>query len=400
VSSLSPKTVLRRAPELRVHIASGATQVLGPGDPLALGRHGLAVLDAFSYPISLSEALGRLQTRAASVHDAVELMNTIMRLYSAGILQDETQDEPMAGADEATYDAAPIHVAMLNDRKRTEAFLAGIQEVVRPGDVVVDIGTGTGILAMAAARAGARHVYAIEASGIGRCARALFEVNGLADRITLLREHSTRVSLPERADVLVSEMVGNEPLREQVLEVTLDARQRLLKPDARLVPRRLRVLGLPVAIPGAELARRTFTPEVLQTWRGWYGIDFDPLAEFGRPLRFFVSPYAARAWTILSEPVVLADVDLQSAIRQVIDSTATATATASGRLDGVVVYFDLELGPTTRLSTHPAASDQSVHWRSPVWVVDGPPVTVRPGDRLNITYKYNVQPSGVTVARI
>ena len=66
-------------------------------------------------------------------------------------------------------------VKMLNDRARTDAFIRAIEATVRPGDVVVDLGTGTGVLALAAARAGARRVYAIEASGVGRAARSVFE---------------------------------------------------------------------------------------------------------------------------------------------------------------------------------------------------------------------------------
>ena len=99
-------------------------------------------------------------------------------------------------------DTIQLHVNMLNDRTRTSGYLASIGKAVRRGDVVLDIGTGTGIYAIAAARAGARHVYAVEAGRIAKAARTLFEANGVADRITLIRGLSTRITLPERADVL------------------------------------------------------------------------------------------------------------------------------------------------------------------------------------------------------
>jgi predicted RNA methylase len=70
------------------------------------------------------------------------------------------------------------------------------------------------MLAIAAACASS-HVYAIEASGIGKLAKAIFKANGLADRITLIEGWSTQVNLPEKADVLISEIIGNEPLGEQ-----------------------------------------------------------------------------------------------------------------------------------------------------------------------------------------
>jgi predicted RNA methylase len=106
----------------------------------------------------------------------------------------------------------PLHLALLNDRRRTTSFLDTIATVVRPGDVVVDVGTGTGVLALAAARAGARHVYAIEMGGIADCAEGLFEASDASDRITLVRGRSLDVRLPERADVLVCELIGHAPL--------------------------------------------------------------------------------------------------------------------------------------------------------------------------------------------
>ena len=170
-----------------------------------------------------------------------------------------------------------FHAAMLNDKARTSSYLASIRRVVRPGDIVVDIGTGTGIYAMAAALAGAQKVYAIEAGRIAWIARRLIEVNGLADRITLIRGLSTQIWLPERANVLISELIGDEPLAEQVIEITQDALRRLLKPGASLVPSGVKIFGLPVTIPDAELGKLTFAQGTVQNWRSWYGIEFAPL---------------------------------------------------------------------------------------------------------------------------
>jgi hypothetical protein len=292
---------------------------------------------------------------------------------------------------------------MLNDRARTARFLAGIHEVVRPGDVVVDIGTGTGVLAVAAAHAGARHVYAVEASSIGKSARAVFAANGLADRIILVPGWSTQLSLPERADVLVTETIGNEPLGERLLELTADALKRLLKPEARLVPGKVKIFGLPVTIPRAELLKHTFTAEALQNWHSWYGIDFSPLIGVARnsPHLFYIKPHATGTWETLSEPVLLADLDLKATEQFVIDNTATVVANAAGPLDGVVVYFELELGPTTRLSTHPTQADEDCSWRSPVWVL-GDPLSLQPGNRFAVTYRYRVPEAreGVSVTRL
>ncbi len=81
------------------------------------------------------------------------------------------------------YGDIELQRRMVSDRPRTNAFAAAIREVVQPGDVVLDVGTGTGILAMFAAKAGARKVYAIDATDIAEVATDLVKANGLSDQI-------------------------------------------------------------------------------------------------------------------------------------------------------------------------------------------------------------------------
>src|SRR5439155_3036542 len=135
-------------------------QVCTDGREIICNAHGLTILDAFAKPTSLAEALKRLHSRLAGAQDWVDLTGAIVQLHKAGVLQAETPINPTLPVEPWRYDSLAIHVKMLNDRRRTSQFLTSIREVVRPGDVVVDLGTGTGILAVAAARAGARHVYA------------------------------------------------------------------------------------------------------------------------------------------------------------------------------------------------------------------------------------------------
>lgn len=207
----------------------------------------------------------------------MDLSDTIRNLFRAGVL--ETADQASKKPSVRTGFDAPIeHVTMLNDRARTGTYLRAIQEVVQPGDVVVELGTGTGVLAVAAAKAGARHVYAIEAGAIGTIAEAVFEANGLSDRITLVPGASTQVTLPERANVLISEIIGNEPLHERVLQSTRDAIKRLLEPDSKFVPRMLRIYAVPVDIPESVIARYRFMESTQAAWNDWYGVDFTPLS--------------------------------------------------------------------------------------------------------------------------
>ena len=167
---------------------------------------------------------------------------------------------------------------MLHDDRRTGDYVAALAQAVRPGDVVLDIGTGSGVLAIAAARAGARHVYAVEASDIAAVAERVFAVNDVADRITLVAGWSRQIELPEPADLLVSEVIGNEPFEEEILETTLDARRRLLKPGARLIPNTLTLFARPLCLPRPRRRQRALGRSAVERWRGLYGIDFEPLA--------------------------------------------------------------------------------------------------------------------------
>ena len=390
MTNLNRNTILQRIPDLKIHIdSSNRTQISVDGKIFEFGAYGLTVLDTFSHPISLSGALEKLQTRVTGAQDWMDLMSTIAQLHEAGVLREGSQNQPTLRTDPSGYDAAPIHVAMLNDRARTSSLIAGIREVVRPGDVVIDIGTGTGILAIAAIRAGARHVYAIEATNIGKSAMAVFEANGLADQITLKEGWSTQISLPELADVLVSDVIGSEPLAENVLEITADAVKRLLKRNARLIPNKVKIFGLPVTIPRSELMKHTFVAETVENWRSWYDINFSPLVEVARdsPYVFFINPPLARDWKSLSEPILLADIDLKEIDQLAIDNTVTVTANTPGQLDGILEYFEMEVGPTTQFSTHPAQTGPESVRRNMVWVFTAP-LILETGDKFTVTYQY------------
>ena len=104
------------------------------------------------------------------------------------------------------------HGAMLSDRVRMHAYAAALEAAVRPGSVVLDVGTGTGIFALLACRLGARRVYAVEPGDSIHLARAAARDAGYADRVEFIQGISTEVDLPERADVMVSDLRGLLPL--------------------------------------------------------------------------------------------------------------------------------------------------------------------------------------------
>ena len=101
---------------------------------------------------------------------------------------------------------------MIADELRRDAFTRAMRQAITPESVVLDIGTGTGIFALLACQFGARKVYAIEPDDAIQVARQLSSANGNAERIKFFQDTSTKVTLPERAVVIVSDMGGALPL--------------------------------------------------------------------------------------------------------------------------------------------------------------------------------------------
>jgi protein arginine N-methyltransferase 7 len=139
--------------------------------------------------------------------------------------------------------ANDFHYAMVNDHPRNEFYRQSLAAVVNADTHVLEIGTGSGLLAMIAAKQGAKHVTAVEANRhMAALARRIIDANGLSDRVTVINKLSTDLEpsdLGEHgpADVLLSEILGTLMLGESALEYNADARDRgLLKPQGALVP--------------------------------------------------------------------------------------------------------------------------------------------------------------------
>lgn len=394
--SLTGKTALAVADGVVIVRVDGGYRIaVGAGELLA-DRYAMAILDVFSTPKTLQQGLDELEGRIRGITTLVDVVTQVNHLYQAGVLRDPDTATTTAPAHEERFDSAPVHIRMLNDRARTMAFQSAIRAMVRPDDVVLDIGTGTGVLAVTAALAGARHVYAIEATGMSEIARRVVEANGVADRVSVIQGHSLDVDLPERAHLLVSEIIGDDPLAERIVATFADARERLLVDDASIIPSRLAVQALPVDVPVDVLDRIRFSPERAQAWTASYGLDLRVLASAldGRALRHHVNSHSARDWTRLASPITVADVDLRRAAPQMIDHEATFQATATGSATGVLLLFEAELAPGVRLSVHPDAAAPDNSWGS-VLLVLAEPRDLSVGDCARLRYRFDERGSQV-----
>ncbi|MEV5569998.1 methyltransferase domain-containing protein [Spirillospora sp. NPDC052269] len=260
-----------------------------------------------------------------------------------------------------------MHQAMLADRPRLDAYDKALAASVR-GGVVADVGAGTLALSLLALRNGASHVYAVEADPrTAELAGRIAERNDLRGRLTVVRGDARTVELPERADVVVSEMMGNLGPEEQMMEVLGAFNAANLAPGGRTVPHRL----------ATRLAAVQFDGEGWGLWNGdFYGYTLDAVQEAAEPaaqLHFFQRPP-----TLLSRPVTVADQRPGGASR--LDAARSLTITRPGRLHAVVGYFTATLAKGITLSNLP--SYPGCNWAVWVWPLRHTPVAA--GDMLRV----------------
>lgn len=352
------------------------------------GRYTLPVLDAFSRPTTMALVLDDLGRHAKGASAWVELVAQVKGLHELGALVEPNAARGPRRSHGKRFDSAPVHIRMLDDVDRTSSFQAALRAMVTPEDVVLDIGTGTGILAVTAALAGARHVYAVEATAMAQAAQRLAEANGVGDRVTVINGHSSDVDLPERATVLVSEIIGDDPLGERIVATFADARARLLVPEAGVIPSRLRVCALPLEVPVGTLEGWRFTPNRAALWTQRYGVDFDcfvPLSE-EHDHRMHVNSHDVRGWKRLADPVPLVDIDLTQADEGTIERRLPLRIVDDGSLSSLLVFFEAELGGGAQLSLHPDATSRSNSWGNLLYVL-ARPLDVVAGQELALDYR-------------
>ena len=236
------------------------------------------------------------------------------------------------------------HGSMLRDTRRVDAYARALAENVSAGDVVVEIGTGTGLFAILACRAGAKIVYAIESDDVIELARENAAANGCADRVVFLQDLSTRVELPERADVLVSDVRGVLPFFESGIAAVIDARTRFLAPGGRMIPAQDRIRV--AAVEASELHADLASP-----WReGLHGVSLAAAREaiFNTWTRARLKPTQ-----VVTSQDLLATIDYVSVESPGMKGRARLVAGRATRADGFALWFETTLAREVSFTTSP-----------------------------------------------
>jgi len=248
---------------------------------------------------------------------------------------------------------------MLADRPRMSFYNSAIERHIRPGSRVVDLGTGTGILAALAARRGAAKVYAIDHSRILRHARKLAGHNKL-ENVEFIASHSKEFSLDEPVDAIVHEQMGDWLFNEAMVANVIDLRDRILKPGGLILPSRFELYCEPV-----KLRDERHVPFIWEL--NVHGYDYSSL-EWNRPQE--PGYYHQRGCDcgmvehFLAEPEPVLSFDLQTLGREGLPGEVrfTRTVARAGRLDGFAVYFVARVDDDLRLSSSPLDPGRAPHW--------------------------------------
>lgn len=330
---------------------------------------------------------------------------------------DEVQDgEAPNETDNANYFCEYAYLYhqmdMLEDAHRTGTYFNAI--VSNPScfedKVVLDVGAGSGILSIFAARAGAKMVYAVEATDMADRAKRIVEANGLGERIKVLQGTVETITLPCKVDVIVSEWMGYFLLRESMLDSVLIARDKHLKPGGSMFPSHATLYLSPLTQTKMLGTKQTQWEGEMQHWatfsqdmNSWYEADFSCVREeFIREQRQYYLQTGSFVNLTPKQTIgpakPILEIDLLTApLGELQAPTAPQTCTMRITRDGVVEgfcgYFDAFFrgSPSspaeqdTTLTTAPATGT-STHWGQQAFGFY-PPLQAKRGDLIDCTMR-------------
>ncbi len=269
------------------------------------------------------------------------------------------------------------HRTLIADRVRNEAFASALEAVIEPGKTVVaDIGAGTGLLALMAMKLGAREVYLYEAAEVAEVAEKILKANR-ARNCHLMPCHSTEMQDPPKADLIISETLGNYPFEEDIIETLNDARRRFLKRGGTIIPRRIEQFVAPV-----------ITDRIHRELCVWDDVGFD--LDLRSAKRMSLNNIYVRTLQIED----LLNKGRNAKAWDGVDFTKRNSSNRKGEASwrllsaktiyGFATWWTAELTPTVHLSTAPDAP--RTHWEQLYFPLMSP-IKARPGETLAISLR-------------
>ena len=286
------------------------------------------------------------------------------------------------------YAQLPNQQHMLEDTIRTATYQSSVINnlIDFMGKVVLDVGAGSGILSFFAVQAGARKIYAVEATSMAEHASMLVAANGLADRIQVIRAKVEDLELPEKVDVIVSEPMGVFLVHERMLESYLLARSRWLKPGGKMFPSTAKIF----LAPFSDSYLHTTTLGKARFWeqKSFFGVDLSKLASTAREHHFsspVVGPVDPNS--LMAKPAEHV-VDFNTVTPDELtrfDIRFNFIATSTGIVHGLAGWFNVSFDGTVLqecLTTSP--DGQGTHWHQ-IRFLFSQPLAMNVGQRFSGT---------------
>ena len=265
------------------------------------------------------------------------------------------------------------HFGYLSDRIKVERYREALQRAVQPGNTVVDLGCGSGLLGLMALEAGAGKVFFVEEGDIIEVARKAVVNAGFADKAVFLRANSFELQLPEPADVIVCDHVGYFGFDYGILALLGDAQERFLKTGGVILPAQI---DLRVAPVGSDT-----THKLVGQWRdGSVPDEFSWLAATAANTKHAVQ---LKKDDLLADAAPLGSLSLGADNPPYLSLSAEIECDRDGTLDGVAGWFECQLLDDIHMTNSPAADDALN--RPQAFLPIEPPVEVGRGDPVRVT---------------
>ena len=281
------------------------------------------------------------------------------------------------------------HSGYLTDEKRTAAYRQALATTLTTGDVVADLGCGTGIFGLLSLQAGAARVYEIESARIIDVARETFKRAGCAERVQFVRGSTFRVELPERVDVLVCDHIGYFGFDYGLFRLLNDARARFLKPGGRIVPGQVTLHLAPAEAPEAWAKAAPWSGAGIPDELRW----LDELS-LNSKHAVTLDPHALLAPAFASDKI-----DFHCGAPEVVKLAGRFKSDRAGVMHGLAGFFTAELCAGVTITNAPGAAQAIARPQAflpllkPVPVAAGDlievSVTARPDDEL-IAWEVNI----------
>jgi protein arginine N-methyltransferase 1 len=233
------------------------------------------------------------------------------------------------------------HQLILSDEIRVNKYKKSIEQLVKKSDTVLDIGTGTGILAFLAANK-AKKVYAVDYSKIIDIAKKIALENNFKN-IVFIRSDLSNISIP-KVDWIISELIGNYVINEGIIEKLRFAKNKFLKENGKIVPEKIEINFVPVESNEHDVF-----------WKKRYGIDFSPFQK--KLSEKIIRTRITKKIKFLSKDKLTYILNFYS-IPKIILAEKTFKITKNGYLNGFFGFFTIHLTDKIKIDTLRDAT----HW--------------------------------------